>query len=66
MTNTTMPYRYEGGWQDRTVRRLNAMGLGFAFMRGQWWPINGGTVVAGPFNTTTEFDAWLDDRERVS
>ena len=57
-------YRYETGWQAKTIQRLNALGLGFSFGPGvNWWPTRDGTKIAGPFTTKAEFDRWLDWQE---
>ena len=61
-----MIYRYEGGWQDRTIRRLCALELNFACWFGKWFALDSNTPVGGPFATPAEFDVWLDDRERMS
>ena len=61
-------HRGPGEWQAEMLRRLIALGYdGFRFGPGiRWWPISAdGTKAAGPFTSTSEFDAWLDERERA-
>lgn len=56
-----------GQWQAEMFRRLMALGhTGFIFDCGNWWPIDREQkIVAGPFATTAEFDAWLTDQENT-
>lgn len=57
------------GWQSRTLQRLGRLGLaGIGFGPGVRWMAlagDGAQAVAGPFTTTAQFDAWLDDEERA-
>jgi hypothetical protein len=56
----------EGGWQDRTIYRLQKLSLGFRFGPGiRWFPVDDrGHPVAGPFHTPEAFDVWLEDKEK--
>jgi hypothetical protein len=65
MPETVEPMR-PGQWQANTLARLEALGYaGFNFGPGvMWWPIDHDhNLVAGPFITTDEFDAWLTCQE---
>jgi hypothetical protein len=61
-----LTYHYEGGWQDRTIYRLQKLSLGFRFGPGiRWFPVDDrGHPVAGPFHTPEAFDVWLEDKEK--
>lgn len=63
--STPPTYRYEDGWQYRTINRLQRLGLGFRFGPGiKWFPVDGrGHPVAGPFHTPEAFDTWLEGAE---
>jgi hypothetical protein len=66
MTTPNLPDVGPGGWQDRMIQRVFALGYkGFSYGPGvRWWVLgDDGKEKYGPFRSTGEFDAWLDARE---
>lgn len=53
------------GWQWQMLRRLDGIGCtGFQCGPGVvWYALHSDRKVGGPFYSTEEFDAWLDEQE---